>query len=67
MSLMQRLRIQLNGYIYVGDRQKEGWSGSLPFYKFKCPVHGWVENYPHGYDQRLECPLCLALNKTVKY
>jgi len=42
---------------YIGDKTKEGWSGYLPFYSFTCPVciesH---EDYPHGYDDRLNCP-----------
>ena len=58
LNLWQRLKLQLSGYVYVGDRQKEGWKGPLPHYAFRCSVHGLVENYPHGYEQRLECPKC---------
>jgi len=58
LSLWWRLRMQLSGYIYVGDRQRRNWKGPLPHYAFRCPVHGVVESYPHGYDQRLECPKC---------
>ena len=58
LSLWKRLRMQLSGYIYVGDRQRRSWKGPLPHYAFMCPVHGVVESYPHGYDQRLECPKC---------
>ena len=57
--LGQRLRFQFSGYVYVGDRQHEGWTDTLPFYAFKCPVHGMVENYPHGFEQKLECPQCM--------
>lgn len=53
-----RIIMTLQGYVYVGHRMRDGWRGPLPFYKFKCPVHGEVEDYPHGYAQRLECPLC---------
>jgi len=59
MIFLQRLKMLLSGYTYVGHRTEEGWKGPLPFYQFECPVHGLVENYPSGYEQRLECPLCL--------
>jgi len=49
LSLWQRLKMQLSGYVYVGDRQRPGWTGSLPFYAFKCEKHGIVQDYPHGY------------------
>ena len=58
IKLLQRLKLQLNGYLYVGDRLKEGWKEPLPHYAFKCPIHGIVIDYPHGYEQRLECPKC---------
>jgi hypothetical protein len=58
ISLLNRLKMQLSGFVYVGDRRRDGWRGPLPHYVFRCPVHGLVESYPHGYDQRLECPKC---------
>jgi len=64
ISLLQRLKLQLSGYVYVGDRQRDEWKCSLPHYVFRCPVHGLVESYPHGYEQRLECPICRE-EKTV--
>lgn len=42
----------------MGHRTRSGWGGSLPFYAFRCPEHGVVVDYPHGYDRRLVCPLC---------
>ena len=60
LSLWQRLKIRLGLAAYVGHRQMSGWRGPLPFYAFRCLKHGLVENYPSGYEQRLECPLCLA-------
>ena len=44
---------------YIGHFMKEGWKRELPFYVFKCPKHGYVIDYPHGYNQRLECPECV--------
>ena len=58
IKIIERLKIQLQGYVYVGDVMKDGWSAPLPHYAFNCPVHGYVLDYPHGYEQRLECPKC---------
>ena len=66
ITLINRLRIQLSGYKYVGERVRDGWKGSLSHYAFWCPVHGLVESYPHGHDQRLECPLCVEERAATK-
>jgi len=58
MKFLDRLRLRLSGYVYVGDRMKEGWKAPIPHYAFKCPKHGTVVNYAHGFNQRLECPEC---------
>ena len=55
---LQRLEIMLLGKAFVGYRTRDGWRQPLPFYAFSCPVHGYVEDYPHGYAERLDCPLC---------
>lgn len=66
MSLWQRLKMRLSGYVYVGHRTRPGWQGSLPFYAFRCPEHGLVESYPHGYEQRLECPRCMEIMEVAE-
>ena len=48
----------MSGHVYVGDRYKERWKEPIPHYAFKCPKHGIIVDYPHGYNQRLECPKC---------
>ena len=58
LNLVQRLKLRFLGQAYIGHRIRPGWKGSLPFYAFECQRHGVVVNYPHGYSQRLECPLC---------
>lgn len=60
IKLLNRLKMQLSGYVYTGHKRRDGWRGEFPHYKFECPLHGVVENYPRGYGQRLECPQCLA-------
>jgi len=68
LNLLQKLRLWLTGSVYIGDRRKEGWTGSLPFYAFRCPIHGLVENYRQGFRQELRCPKCMkkALEKMRK-
>jgi len=43
---------------HIGDFMKEGWTGELPFYRFKCPKHGQVVSYKKGYAEELRCPEC---------
>jgi len=66
-NLTRFQRIQLNrfGQVYLGDVKRDGWNGALDHYAFRCKKHGLVVDYPHGYNQRLECPRCLeeAKNK----
>ena len=66
MNLWQRFKLWVNGDIYVGHRRRPGWKSSLPFYRFRCPKHGLVEVYPHGYNQRLECPICKNEERSKK-
>ena len=65
IKLLERLKIQLSGYVYVGDRFKEGWKEPIHHYAFKCPKHGLIVDYPHGYNQRLECPKCREEEKSL--
>jgi len=58
LNLLQRLELFLTGRAYVGHRRLPGWKGPLPFFAFKCPVHGIVEDYPHGWGTSLNCPRC---------
>ena len=61
MNPLQRLELFLTGKAYVGHRRKPGWARALPFYIHRCPVHGLVEDYVHGFKggEYLNCPLCL--------
>jgi hypothetical protein len=66
IKLLERIKIQLQGHIFVGNEKKEGWKDSAPFYMFKCPEHGYVKNYVKGFKQRLECPQCLKEMKKAE-
>jgi len=58
MNLWQKIVFRTTGRLYIGHKTREGWKGSLPHYIIKCPIHGRVVTYPHGYAGRLECPKC---------
>jgi len=58
MNQFKRLELFLTGRVFIGHRKLPGWKGTLPFFKFRCPTHGLVEDYPHGYHERLDCPEC---------
>ena len=58
LSLPQRIKLRLFGQAFIGHRVRAEWKGPLPFYAFRCHVHGLVEDYPHGYSDRLDCPRC---------
>jgi hypothetical protein len=57
-TFFQRKQISIWGYVPVQAIQKPGWSEPIPHYMFRCPKHGYVVDYAHGYDMRLECPKC---------
>ncbi len=58
LSFIQKIKLRLFGNVFTERRTRPGWSGSLPFYAFKCEVHGLVEDYPHGYRAILRCTEC---------
>jgi hypothetical protein len=58
LTTIQRLRLEILGITPTEKRKLPGWSGELQFYAFKCPEHGIVEDYPHGYRQVLRCRKC---------
>jgi len=58
MNPFQRLELFLTGRAFIGYRKLPGWKAPNPFYIFRCHKHGLVEDYPHGYNDRLDCPEC---------
>jgi hypothetical protein len=57
-TIPEILRYRRSDAEFLGFIQRPGWTGELPYYRFKCQIHGRVENYPHGFDHYLECPHC---------
>jgi hypothetical protein len=64
LSFSQKIKLRLNGMIYIGDHREEGWKTSLPYYAFRCKKHGLQLGYRSGYAQLLLCPECIQA--TVK-
>ena len=63
LGLLEKLKIQLQGHVFIGNEQSEGWKSPIPVYMFECQKHGYVKNYAKGYRKRLECPQCLEERK----
>ena len=59
LTFSQRIKLRLNGMVYVGDHREVGWKRSIPVYVFRCRKHGLQQSYPVGFAQRLLCPECL--------
>lgn len=59
IELVKKLKIKLQGHAYIGDEIREGWKKPISIYMFECPKHGYVKSNVKGYDERLECPMCL--------
>lgn len=53
LSLVQRIKLRLFGFVYVGDRMEKGWSNTLPYYAFRCNNHGIQYGYPVGFAKSL--------------
>ena len=54
-----RFYLAVRGYYPVLTVKTDNW-GPIEFHILKCPEHGLVVSYPHGYERRLECPLCMS-------
>ena len=58
LTLYQKIILAVNGRVHLYADTLPGWSGPTHFYGFKCPIHGFVVNHPHGWDGDLLCPDC---------
>lgn len=59
LTFWSRVKLRLFGRTYTRHRIRSGWRlPGLPFYAFKCPNHGIVENYPQSHRGHLYCPEC---------
>ena len=58
LDAVQKLILWARGRVQVNYIMKPGWSAPLPLYVFRCPKHGLVRDYAHGFKGRLDCPHC---------
>ena len=59
LTFRRRVALKLHGRVYIRHEQRPGWRRPLPIYLAVCPRHGPFLDYPHGYNERLDCPICL--------
>jgi len=59
LRLLEKIKLELTGHVYIGDQKVEGWKKPISYYMFKCPIHGYVCNHVTGHDEKLLCPICL--------
>ncbi len=59
LKLLERIKLKLQGHIYLYEEKKDGWKQPMPIYLIECPIHGLVESHPQGFDNHLTCPLCI--------
>ena len=59
LGRIQRLTLWITGRVFVGMKKKPGWRGQRPAYVFRCPIHGLVENFTHGWENDLSCLECI--------
>ena len=48
------------------DRVYLGHANNLPFYIHVCCEHGYQVDYPHGYEDRLDCEVC-RFNQLIEW
>jgi len=59
LNLWKKLKLKINGNLFVGYAKREGWTGKLPFYIVKCDRHNiCFLDYPQGFEGYFICPLC---------
>ncbi len=68
LSVFQEIKLWWSGYVKIGTRGPDDqYTVEREVFLFKCKKRGWVTNVLHGYDERLDCPLCTATaNKEIK-
>lgn len=66
LTFWQKLQLKLSGHTFLEYRKRPGWRGHLPFYVFKCEKHGLMIDYPHGFDERLDCIKCFEETRVEK-
>jgi len=60
LSLRQKFVLLVKGSVFLRFEKREGWSGYLPIFAVKCPIHGLYSGAQHGISNSPpQCPKCL--------
>ena len=59
LSPWQRLVLAIKGRVRLRYEKRTGWVRPMPIYLCRCDKHGLYTDYPHGYKEETECPVCL--------
>ena len=59
LSAWQKINIDSGSWYRLGFEKREGWSGHLPFYLFKCySCRNIAKGYTQGFRGYLKCSSC---------
>ncbi len=58
LGWLERLIFFIFGIVPIGEREKNGWTGAVPFFLFRGKCGHIFIDYPHGYNKKLNCPVC---------
>ena len=58
LGLGQRVKLRLDGRVFLRREGPPRFKGPTVIWGFLCPEHGLVEDYLHGYYERMECHRC---------
>jgi hypothetical protein len=61
LSSRQKIMVRMNGRVRLRYEVRDDWVRPLPIYAAMCRLHGYYEDYPHGWRSELECPECLRI------
>lgn len=59
LNSRQKIMVKINGRVLLRYEIRDDWVRPLPIYAAMCRLHGYYEDYPHGWRSELECPECL--------
>ena len=59
LTLRQRLELTLRGFTFSHKQVLREGAAPTPFYIAKCRIHGYYVDYPHGFEGKLRCLLCM--------
>ena len=60
LNWWQKFLLKVNGEVFTGYEQREGWTASNAIYVCRCSRHGLYSGMHHGHaNKRPQCPSCM--------